>query len=312
MRISAIENYMNESHAAWDHYRSFLAILREGSLSAAARSLKLTQPTISRHLDQLEASLGTGRLFTRAPQGLTPTDAALRLAPHAQAMESAAAALQRSAAGDPSAMTGVIRITASDVIGAEVLPGFLREIRARHPGLVFEISLSNQMTDLLRREADIAIRMTRPVQKALIARRCPNIRLGLFAHPEYLDRHGVPKTTDELKEHVIIGFDRDPSAGRLLKQFGLPLDPAHFTYRIDNQIAQLSAIRQGCGIGFCQIGLAARAPRLTRLLADEIEIPLESWTTMHEDLKGDQRMRLVFDHLHAAMTSYATGGHQSA
>ncbi|WP_153771503.1 LysR family transcriptional regulator [Labrenzia sp. CE80] len=296
---------MNESHAAWDLYRSFLAILREGSLSAAARSLKLTQPTISRHLDQLEASLGTGRLFTRAPQGLTPTDAALRLAPHAEAMESAAAALQRSAAGDPSAMTGVIRIAASDVIGAEVLPGFLGEIRARHPGLVFEISLSNQMTDLLRREADIAIRMTRPNQKALVARRCPDIRLGLFAHPEYLEHHGSPSTTDELENHAIIGFDRDPSAERLLKQFGFSLDPSNFAYRIDNQIAQLSAIRQGCGIGFCQIELATRAPKLTRVLKDDVEIPLESWVTMHEDLKGDQRMRLVFDHLHAAMTSYA-------
>ncbi|MEP3304685.1 MAG: LysR family transcriptional regulator, partial [Roseibium sp.] len=179
---------MSHPSPTWDHYRSFLAILREGSLSAAARSLQLTQPTISRHLDQLEASLSSGRLFTRAPQGLTPTDAALRLAPHAEAMESAAAALQRSAAGNPSAMTGVIRIAASDVIGAEVLPGFLREIRARHPGLVFEISPSNQMTDLLRREADIAIRMTRPNQKALIARRCPDIRLGLFAHPDYLER----------------------------------------------------------------------------------------------------------------------------
>ncbi|MEJ8476340.1 LysR family transcriptional regulator [Roseibium algae] len=301
---------MNKPSSNWDHYRSFLAILRGGSLSAAARSLQLTQPTISRHLDQLEDELGTGRLFTRGPQGLTPTATSLRLAPHAETMEAAAAALQRSATGDPTEIIGVVRIAASDVIGVEVLPAILKDIKARHPGLSFEITLSNQITDLLRRKADIAVRMTRPVQKALVAKRAPDIKLGMFAHPDYLKGHGTPQTIEALKDHIIIGYDRDTSADHILKQLELPFNRAHFSYRIDNQIAQLAAIRAGCGIGFCQIGLAMRSPHLSRLLASQIEIELETWITMHEDLKGDPRMRLVFDHLYKAVTAYAKGGQE--
>jgi DNA-binding transcriptional LysR family regulator len=295
---------MNELLPSWDHYRSFLSVLREGSLSAAARALELTQPTLARHMAQLEAALGGARLFTRSPQGLAPTEAALRLMPHAEVMASAAAALVRAAAGEEAALSGVIRVTASEMIGAEVLPAILRELRRQHPHLVFEIVLSNSNSDLLRREADIAVRMTRPTQKALVARRAGDVMLGLHAHPDYLAVHGTPERLDDLAGHAIVGFDRDAASARLVEAAGLPLRREMFAFRTDSQLGQLASIRAGCGIGVCQAGLAMRSPRLTRLFAQEVAIPLETWITMHEDLRGDRRMRLAFDHLHKAMKAY--------
>jgi DNA-binding transcriptional LysR family regulator len=304
-----IQKNMNNAPAipepSWEHYRSFLEVLREGSLSGAARALGLTQPTLARHIEQLEAALGGVSLFTRSPQGLAPTAAALRLAPHAEAMASEAAALVRAAAGSEDDLAGVVRIAASDVIGAEVLPGILRSLRAEHPGLVFELVLSNTSTDLLRREADIAVRMLRPTQKALVAKKAGDVVLGFHAHPDYLAAHGTPKRISDLAAHAIVGFDRDPAAARLVAESGFPVTRERFAYRIDNQIAQLAAIRAGCGIGICQVGLAKRAPTLTRLFPSAVAIPLETWITMHEDLRSDRRMRLAFDHLHAAMAAFA-------
>lgn len=295
---------MGKSPPTWDHYRSFLAVLRAGSLSGAARALGLTQPTLARHVDQLETALGGARLFTRSPQGLAPTAAAARLASHAEVMAASAEAIERAAVGDEAALTGVVRVTASDVIGSEVLPAVLRDARALYPGLVFELVLSNEAADLLRRDADIAVRMLRPTQQALVAKRAGAVTLGLHAHPDYLAAHGTPDSLDDLEGHAIIGFDRDPAAARLVEGVGLPLARDMFAYRIDDQVAQLAAIRAGCGVGLCQVGLARRAPRLIRLYPD-VAIPLEVWITMHEDLRADRRMRAVFDHLHAAMTAYA-------
>jgi DNA-binding transcriptional LysR family regulator len=153
----------------WSLYRAFLAVLTEGSLSAAARTLGLTQPTVGRQIVALERALGAA-LFTRSPQGLKPTDAALELAPHVRAMAGAASAMLRAASGAGDGARGVVRLTASEIIGAEVLPPLLAAYRPRHPGVVVELSLDNQQQDLLRGAADIAVRMVRPSQDALVAR----------------------------------------------------------------------------------------------------------------------------------------------
>lgn len=291
---------MNELPSTWDHYRSFLTVVREGSLSAAARQLGLTQPTLARHIEQLEKALGGVDLFIRSPQGLSPTDLGRKLITHAEAMEAAAAAFQRSAVGTETELSGIIRISASDVVGTELLPAYLKDIRWQHPGLKFEVTLSNRITDLLKRQADIAIRMTRPTQKALIARRAPDIHLGLFAHEDYLATHGTPRRLEDLPSHTLIGFDRDTASAALMKTTGLPFGRDDFSFFIDNQVAQLAAIRQACGIGFCQVGLGERTKGLIRLFADSFSLSMEVWITMHEDLKTDQRMRLVFDALYDA------------
>ena len=191
------------------------------------------------------------------------------------------------------------------MVGAEVLPAILRDLRAVHPGLVFEVVLSNATTDLLGREADIAVRMARPTQKALVARHAGDMVLGLHAHPDCLAVDGTPKRIEDLTGHAIVGFDRDRGSARALEATGLPLGRDSFSYRTDNQLAQLAAIRAGCGTGICQVGLARRSPELVRVLADAVAAPLETWITMHEDLRGDGRMRLAFDHLYEAVSAYA-------
>jgi len=297
-RSASIRKYMN-----WDLCRSFLAVLDEGSLSAAARTLGLTQPTLARHLEQLEADLKT-TLFTRSQRGLAPTDAALALAPHARAMASAAAAMARVASAEAEAIEGAVRITASEVVGAEVLPAMLRNLRALHPKLAFEIVATNVSTDLLRRDADIAVRMTPPKQEALIAKHVGAVRLGVFAHRAYLERYGTPSSLSDSEGHALIGFDNETIGVQAARAIGLTLERSQFAYRTDNDLAQLNAIRAGCGIGICQVGLAMRDPNLVRLFADTFAFPLETWITMHEDLRRSPRMRAVFDFLVDAMSDY--------
>ena len=192
----------------WELYRSFLGVLKEGSLSGAARALGVAQPTIGRHIAALEKSLGLA-LFTRSPTGLLPTESALALMTHAESMESTAAALERTAASQGAGVKGVVRITASDVIGVEVLPPVVAHLRQEHPDLKIELVLTNRVQDLLRREADIAVRMTHPKQETLIARRIGRIEVGLHATRQYLANYGAPASVAELTHHTLIGFDQE-------------------------------------------------------------------------------------------------------
>jgi len=162
--------------------------------------------------------------------------------------------------------------------------------------------LSNKSDDLLRREADIAVRMVRPTQDALFARKVGVIHLGLFAHRSFLQKHGVPTSFGEAGKHSI-GFDRESSIPRAEEILGLPLSREFFAFRSDSDLAQLAAIRAGFGIGGCQIGLARRDPNLVQLFHD-LGFKLETWVVMHEDLKSSRRMRLMFDHLVAELTDY--------
>ena len=288
---------------SWDLYRSFLAIARHGSLSAAARALRLTQPTLGRHVDQLEQTLGAP-LFTRSPQGLIPTETALALVPIAEAMESAAAAMTRAATGQAGAVAGVVRITASDVIGAEVLPAILAGFADRYPGIAFELHLSNRTEDLLRRDADIAVRMVRPTQSGLVARRLGEAVLGFYAHQRYLAAHAAPRTMAELARLRLIGFDRDPVPVKSVEAAGFRPAREMFSLRTDSDLAQLAAMRAGYGVGGCQIGIARRDPQLVRLLPEAFAVPLETWLVMHEDLRASVRVRRTFDHLAEGLQAY--------
>ena len=286
----------------WDLYRSFLEVLRTGSLSAAARSLRLTQPTVGRHIASLEGHLGGKALFTRHHSGLLPTEMALQLRPYAESISAAAGALLRAASGSEAAVSGVVRVTASEVVGAEVLPPILSEFRERHPAVTVELSLSNQTADLLRRDADIAVRMLRPAQKALIAKRIGKTILGLHASTAYAQSHGVPASLQDLEHHPLVGFDRLPSISRPLN-----LPPAlrreRFAFRCDSDLGQLAAIRAGYGIGMCQYGVAVDPP-LVAILPRQIRMELEMWVVMHEVLRKTARVKLMFDHLVARLTQY--------
>lgn len=297
---------MASNDPGWELYRSFLAVMREGSLSAAARALGMTQPSLGRHMRELESALGSA-LFARSPQGLAPTELAHELVPHAQAMASAAAALQRTASAGREEVSGTVRLTASEVIGGEVLPPILTAFRDRHPGIVIELVLSNQATDLLRRDADIAVRMVQPTQEALVARHVGRLELGLFAHRRYLDMHGQPATLADLGNHALIGFDTELPYIRRLRPEGMPYAREHFALRTDSDLASLAALRAGFGIGFAQVNLARRDPHLVRLFAEELSLPLPTWVVMHEDLRQSLRVRRLFTHLVEALEAYARG-----
>ena len=286
----------------WDLYQSLHAVVRAGSLSAAARTLGLSQPTVGRHIEQLEQALGLP-LFTRSPQGLRPTELALALAPSLEAMASAAQAALREASGDADTVGGVIRLTASEVIGAEVLPALLADFHELHSDVVIELGLSNRAENLLHREADIAVRMMRPTQSGLRARRVGSIGGGLYAHRRYLQRHGEPRTLND-PGHAAIGFDRDDASVRAIAGAPPALTRELFAFRSDSDLGQLAAVRAGFGIGGCQHGVARRDPNLVHVLGDVFNFELECWVVMHEDLKASRRMRLMFDHLVAGLSEY--------
>ena len=289
----------------WESQRAFLAVLRGGSLSAAARAMGVAQPTVRRRLEALERSIGV-TLFTRSPGGLSPTDAARELGGHAEAMAAAADAFARAASADTDAVRGTVRITASEMVGVEVLPAMLAGLRAAQPGLVFELSLTNRNEDLLRQEADIAVRMVRPTQAAMVATRAGVVALGLFASADYLRQNGTPANLDDLGRFALIGPDREVADLRALGALGLRLPRPNFSCRTDSHLAQLSAIRAGLGIGFCQKAIARRDPALVAVLPEAIDFGFETWITMHEDLRRIRRVRATFAHLVTAFTAYCS------
>ncbi|MDM0090759.1 MULTISPECIES: LysR family transcriptional regulator [unclassified Variovorax] len=291
------------SNIGWELYRTFLGVLREGSLSGAARALDITQPTAGRHVAALEAALGTV-LFTRSQVGLLPTEVALSLRTHAEAMESTAASLQRAATPQGEGARGVVRISASEVIGVEVLPPIVARLRETHPLLKVELVVTNRLQDLLRREADIAVRMVRPKQEQLLARRIGDILLGLHAHRDYLARHGTPRRPEDLAGHTVIGYDQPTP---FIRQAGKALPGFHrdtFSLRTDSDLAQLALIRAGAGIGMCQVGLARRSEALVRLMPRTVSLRLDTWVTMHEDLRHSPRCRVAFDALVEGLQQY--------
>jgi len=290
----------------WERYRTFLAVLTEGSLSGAARALGITQPTAGRHVAALEAAFGQ-TLFTRSPSGLLPTEAALALRGHAEALRSAAAAFERAAASHGAGVRGTVRISASDVIAVEVLPPMLVQLRRDHPGLVIELVPTDRIQNVLNREADLAVRMAPPAQDPLVARRVGEIDVGLHARDDYLARNGTPSTIDELAHHALIGFDTETpfirSAGHMMPLWRRDA----FALRTDSNLAHLAMIRAGYGIGFCQSRLAQRDARLVRVLPDGPAMKLETWVVMHEDLRTSPRCRAVFDALANGLRAYAEG-----
>ncbi|QGZ60018.1 LysR family transcriptional regulator [Paraburkholderia acidiphila] len=297
---------MAEKEPNWEWYRSFLQVLESGSLSAAARALGITQPTVGRHIESLEAALGL-TLFTRSSDGFAPTAAANELRPYAVGIAMTTAALRRAASSHGSGVRGTVRLTASEIIGVEVLPPILAALRHEYPELSIELVLSNKADDLLRREADIAIRMFRPVQEALVAKRIGAIEVGLHAHERYLALHGAPKSMKELARHTIIGFDQENAFIRSLQTRFAAYNRNSFAFRADSDLAQLAAIRAGFGIGGCQVPLAARDPKLVRVLREEFSLTLDTWLAMHEDLRTSARCTVTFAALASGLEAYIKG-----
>lgn len=285
----------------WDHFQSLHAVLTAGSLSAAAKRRGLTQPTVGRHIDELERQLGAP-LFLRSPRGLQPTELALALRPHLDDMAAAAQTAVRDASGAAEGTAGVVRVTASEIVGVEVLPPILASFREIHPEIAIEVVLSNRNQDLTRRDADIAVRMSRPTQNTLVARKVGVVGFGFYARADYLERHGGPESWDDLRRHAVIGFDSQAPPLPDGAVVGGPISREVFALRTDNDLAQIAALRAGFGIGACQHTIARRAG-LVQVMPEALAFELEMWVCMHENLKSNRRMRLMFDHLVAGLAA---------
>ncbi len=283
---------------AWDQWQLFLALAEGGSTAAAARVLGQTQPTLSRQLQALEAALGRD-LFERHPRGLRLTTAGQGLLPAARQMREAAQGLHLALAAHDDSLAGSVRLTASEIVSAHFLPRVLAPLQAAHPEIQIELVASNLNEDLLARSADIALRMVRPTEGALVARRLPDWPLGFFAHRDYLARRGLPRR-ETLAEHSWLGYDRSTQLIDGFRAAGFPVDASFFAWRCDNQLATWEALRAGMGIGIGLQALAARDPALVHVLHELAVPPLPMWLTAHRELRDTPRLRLVFDTLAAA------------
>lgn len=294
---------MSTAEPSWDLYGAFLAVMRGGSLSAAARTLGVAQPTVRRQIEQLEAGLGVV-LFTRAPNGLVPTELAHATLPYAESIAASARALARSVSGPADAERGTVRLTCSEVVGVEVLPPMLAALRRAHPRIQVELAVTNRAEDLLRREADLAVRMTEPTQAGLLRQHAARIEIGLFATAAYLAERPAPRALPDLLDHALVGADRGRAQLEALAALGLQTTPRDYALRSDSDLAQLAALRAGLGIGVCQVPLSRRPVPLERVLP-EVALHLDAWVVTHEELRAVRRVRAVFDHLVAALRAYA-------
>ena len=284
----------------WSLVRSFLAVLEKGSLLAASRDLQLSQPTIGRHVAELESQLGLV-LFDRNGRGLLPTEAAYHLAESARIMQSGADQLARNVLGADLGASGTVRITASQPVSCYVLPPLLAQMRLSLPDVQVELVASNEVSNLLRREADIAVRMVQPQQASIIARRVGKVTLRACAHQDYLRRRGVPRQPSDLLAHDLIGGDRNDDTLKGFAAQGLVVGRKQFAFRADDLIVVWQAVRAGLGVGFVSEYLirsdSAVIPVLPKL---KIE-PLPVWLAVHKEIRTSKRIRAVYDFLADAL-----------
>ncbi len=278
----------------WNRARAFLVTAEEGSLSAAARALGLAQPTLGRQVDALEQELGVV-LFQRVGRGLKLTTSGLELLDHVRAMGDAAGRVSLSAAGQSQSIEGNVSITTSDVYAAILLPPVIAKLRQQHPGITIEIVATNTVSDLRRREADIAIRHFRPTEPDLIAKKIGDATARLYATPAYLKSIGNPTTPYGLKNAGFIGIDRSDTLIKGLNALGLNLRPDNFSILSENFTVVWAMVKQGLGISIIDATIGDAEPLVQQVLPNLAPITFPIWLVAHRELNTSRRIRVVFD-----------------
>jgi DNA-binding transcriptional LysR family regulator len=285
----------------WTLLRSFLAVAETGSLSAAARALGQSQPTLGRHVQELELQFGTP-LFTRALRGMALTEAGAALVPAAREMRAAAARLSLVAAGRGERLKGTVRLTASRVVSQYLLPAILADLRRAEPGIDIDLVPSDTSENLLFREADIALRMYRPQQLDVVTRHVADLAMGLYAAPSLL-RDGAPRDVASVLTLDFVGLDRSDLMLRTMADLGIRRRREDFAVRCDDQVVYWALVRAGCGVGAMQRVVGDHDPAVVRI-ADFVPLPaLPVWLTTPEPLRHNPRIRLVLDHLAKAFAA---------
>lgn len=279
----------------WAALRDFLAVAECGSLSAAARRLGVSQPTLTRRMAALQEAL-RAELFRRGGRGLELTETGEAILAPARQMASEAQAIELAASGRDRELAGTVRITATEGLAVEWLTPALATFRERHPRIDLEILVRNTALNVLRREADVAIRLGRPQQAELVARRVAELALGLYASRSYLASAEALRTPADLALHRGVAFDGADLYTGVGSWLEKGLGPARIVYRANTLAAQRAAIRAGFGIGGQSCFIAGRDPELVRVLP-EIEARVEIWLVTHPGLRRSARIRAVFDFL---------------
>ena len=278
----------------WNQLKAFLETAETGSLSAAARKLGLTQPTLSRQVAAIERRMGV-TLFERVGKSMALTPTGLDLLEHARAMGAAAEALRLAATGRLQAVGGVVSVSATDAVAAHLLPPLVRRLREQEPGIAIEVISSNALSDLLRREADIAIRHVKTEQPDLIARLVRQAEAHFYASEEWVRQHGHPRRADEAAELPFVGADRSGQFLAFLRQQGLAVGEANFSCYADHALSQWALVRRGMGIGAMMDEIARESPGVVRVLDEVPPIRFPIWLVTHRELRTSRRIRVVFE-----------------
>ena len=284
------------SNLDWNQLKAFLETAETGSLSAAARKLGLTQPTLSRQVAAIEQRMGV-TLFERVGKAMALTPTGLDLLEHARAMGAAAEALGLAATGRSQAVGGVVSVSASDAVAAQLLPPLVRRLRDQEPGIAIEVISSNALSDLLRREADIAIRHVKPEQPELIARLVREAQAGFYASEDWVKTHGHPRTAQDAAHVPFVGVDRSGQYLGYLRRHGLHLEESSFNCYSDHTMAHWALVRQGMGIGAMMDEIARDTPGVVRVLDDVPPVRFPIWLVSHRELRTARRIRVVFEAL---------------
>lgn len=288
----------------WRAIQDVVTVAEAGSLSSAARRLDVSQPTVGRRIEQLEAQLGA-RLFDRTVRGLTLTEVGENILDHARQMEEGALAIERIATGSNQELQGSVRISLIEDLGIRWLPAKLRDFHQSFPQLAIEVNIDNRNVDLLRREADIAVRLARPEQADLICRRAGTLHFGLYASQSYLDEYGLPASRADLNDHYHVGFDDDMGRTPLIRKFEALFGQGNIRHRSNSHMEIIEATRSGLGCGVICCFVADQVPDLRRVLDKAIDYGREIWLVTHADIKNNARIRTVFDFLGRALEADA-------
>ena len=284
----------------WRALQDVVTVAETGSLSAAARRLNVSQPTVGRRIEQLEEQLGT-LLFNRTARGLVLTKVGEGILGHAKQMEEGALAIERIATGANQELQGNVRISLIEDLGIQWIPQKLNEFHKEFPQLAIEVNIDNRNVDLLRREADIAIRLARPEQADLICRKVGMLHFGLYASQSYLEEHGIPEYRRDLKDHFHVGFDEAMGHTPQIKKLEALFDQGNIRHRSNSHMEMVEATRAGLGCTALCCFIGDAYPELQRVLVNEIDYAREIWLVTHAEINSSARIRTVFDFLGKAL-----------
>jgi DNA-binding transcriptional LysR family regulator len=281
---------------AWDDLRFVLAVARSGNLASAAASLGVNHSTMFRRLNALEADLGS-KLFERLGGDYRATPSGRRMIEAAERMETEALSLDRELSGRDTRLSGQLRVTCSETMAYKGLMPLIAQFRKMHPGIDIDLMVENRVIDMARREADVALRATRPSQGDLFGRKVADVYWGLFASGGYLKANGTPKALANLRDHAVIGWPELSTHTKAGSWLASHVPAQAIGFRASGFVNQAIAARDGLGVALLPVYLAAGEKNLVPVLGRLKDLTTEMWIVTHRSLKDTARVRAFMEHV---------------